>query len=39
MVCYGGLWASLVDQLVNNLPGVQETWVQLMDGEDPLENG
>ena len=39
MICCGSLWASLVDQLVNNLPAVQETLAQLMHGEDPLEKG
>ena len=29
--------ASLLAQLVNNLSAVQETWVQFLDGEDPLE--
>ena len=32
-------WASLVAQLVKNLPAVQETWVQSLGWEDPLENG
>ena len=26
-------------QLVKNLPAVQETWVQFLDQEDPLEKG
>ena len=30
-------WASLVAQMVKNLPGMQETWVQSMVWEDPLE--
>ena len=30
-------WASLVAQTVNNLPSVQETQVQSMVWEDPLE--
>ena len=30
-------WASLVAQLVKNLPVMQETWVQSLGGEDPLE--
>ena len=30
-------WASLVAQLVNNLPAMQETPVQLLGWEDPLE--
>ena len=28
---------SLVDQTVKNLPAVQETWVQYLGWEDPLE--
>ena len=32
-------WASLVAQLVKNLPAIQETWVQSLDWEDPLEKG
>ena len=32
-------WASLMAQLVNNLPEMQETWVQSLGGEDPLEKG
>ena len=31
--------ASLVAQLVKNLPAVQETWVRSLGGEDPLEKG
>ena len=31
------LGASLIAQLVKNLPAMQETWVQFLDGEDPLE--
>ena len=34
--CYQG-WASLVAQKVKNLPAVQETQVQSLDWEDPLE--
>ena len=30
-------WASLVSQLVKNLPAMQETWVRSLDWEDPLE--
>ena len=30
-------WASLVAQLVKNLPVMQETRVQFLDGEDCLE--
>ena len=32
-------WASLVAQLVKNLPAVQETWVQSLGWEDTLEKG
>ena len=32
-------WASLVAQLVKNPPVVQETWVQSLSQEDPLEKG
>ena len=31
--------ASLVPQLVKNLPAVWETWVQSLGWEDPLEKG
>ena len=31
--------ASLVAQMVKNLPAVQETWVQSLGWEDPLEKG
>ena len=31
-------WASLMAQLVKNPPAVQETWVQSLGSEDPLEN-
>ena len=31
--------ASLVAQMVKNLPAVQEIWVQFLGGEDPLEKG
>ena len=30
---------SLVAQLVKNLPAMQETWVQSLGWEDPLEEG
>ena len=30
-------WASLVAQMVKNPPAMQETWVQYLGGEDPLE--
>ena len=32
-------WASLVAQLVKNLPAMWETWVQSLSREDPLEKG
>ena len=32
-------WASLVVQLVENLPAMWETWVQSLGWEDPLEKG
>ena len=31
-------WASLVAQLLNNLPAMQETWILSLGWEDPLEN-
>ena len=31
--------ASLVAQLVKNLPALPETWVQSLDWEDPLDKG
>ena len=31
--------ASLLDQRVKDLPAMQETWVQSLGGEDPLEMG
>ena len=31
--------ASLVAQLVMNLPAMQETWVLFLGRKDPLENG
>ena len=33
------LRASLVAQLVKNLPAMQETWVQSLGWEEPLEKG
>ena len=33
------MWASLVAQMVKNLPAVQETQVQSLGQEDPLEKG
>ena len=32
-------WAFLVAQMVKNLPVMQETWVQSLGQEDPLEKG
>ena len=32
-------WASLAAQLVKNLPAMQETLVQFLGQEDPLEKG
>ena len=32
-------WASLVVQLVKNLPAMWETWVQSLGWENPLEKG
>ena len=32
-------WDSLVTQMVKNLPAMQETWVQSLVLEDPLEKG
>ena len=32
-------WASLVAQLVKNLPAMQETWVRHLGWEDTLEKG
>ena len=34
-----GLWASLIVQLVKNPPALQETRVQFLGQEDPLEKG
>ena len=33
------IWASLVTQTVKNLPATQETWLQSLGQEDPLEKG
>ena len=37
MVKYLLLWASVVAQSLKNLPAGQETWVQSLGQEDPLE--
>ena len=36
---YYTCWASLVAQVVKNLPTMWETWVQSLGWEDPLEKG
>ena len=33
------LWASLVAQLVKNLPAMWETWIRSLGWEDPLDEG
>jgi len=33
------LGASLVAQMVKNLPAMEETWVRSLGWEDPLEKG
>ena len=33
------LWASLVAQMVKNLPAMRETWVRSLGWEDALEEG
>ena len=38
-VDYAFSWTSLVAQMVKNLPAMQETWVQSLVWEDPLEEG
>jgi len=32
-------WASLVAQVVKNLPAMRETWIQALGLEDPLKKG
>ena len=46
LICFIGnlamrvqIWASLVTQLVKNLPAMQETWVRSLGWEDPLKKG
>ena len=34
-----GSWASLVAQMVKNMPAMWKTWVQFLGWEDPLEEG
>ena len=36
---YHIIWASLVAQMVKNLPAVQETWLWSLGGEDLLKKG
>ena len=38
-VWYPSQWASLVAQLVKNLPARREIWVRSLGWEDPLEKG
>ena len=38
-VCMSQSWASLVAQMVKNLPAMWETWVRSLSWEDPLEDG
>ena len=33
------MWASLVAELVMNLPAMWESWVRTLGWEDPLEKG
>ena len=33
------MWASLVAQMIKNLPTMLETWVQSLGWEDTLEEG
>jgi len=35
----GHVWGSLVAQTVKNPPAMQETWVQFLGQENPLEKG
>ena len=37
VIVSGCQWASLVPQMVKNLPAMQETWVQSLGWEDTLE--
>ena len=39
LLCLFSIWTSLVAQMVKNLPAVQETQVQSLGQEDPLEEG
>ena len=33
------VWASLVTQMIKNVPAVQDTWFQSLSPEDPAEKG
>ena len=37
--CSFFIWISLVSQTVNNLSAMQDTWVQSLGWENPLEKG
>ena len=39
LFCTQASWASLVTQMVKNLPAMQETQVRPLGWEDPLEKG
>ena len=39
LLCFPKTYASLVAQIVKNLPAMQETWVLSLDWEDSLEKG
>ena len=39
VICYVTWGASLVAQLVKNLPTMRETWVPCLGWDDPLEKG
>ena len=39
VIVSGGQWASLVPQMVRNLPAMQEAWVPSLGPEDLLEKG
>ena len=39
LVSHDPVGASLVVQMVKNLPAMKETWVQSLGWEDPLEKG
>ena len=36
---YNPIRASLMAQMVKNLPAMRETWIQSLGWEDPLEKG